>query len=74
MSKAVKIIIGIVLVLLLLVVLKYFNDSNKESVVDFKTEQKVETVDNNLELSEEVEFDDDELNEVLKDDINLKKE
>ena len=39
MSKAVKIIIGIVLVLLLLVVLKYFNDSNKESVVDFKTEQ-----------------------------------
>ena len=45
-----------------------------DSLVDFKTEQKVETVDNNLELSEEVEFDDDELNEVLKDDINLKKE
>ena len=45
-----------------------------DSPVDFKTEQKVETVDNNLELSEEVEFDDDELNEVLKDDINLKKE
>ena len=45
-----------------------------DSPVGFKTEQKVETVDNNLELSEEVEFDDDELNEVLKDDISLKKE
>ena len=46
--------------------------SNKAPIssVDFKTEKEVETVDDNLELSEEVEFDDDELNEVLKDDIS----
>ena len=44
-----------------------------DSPVGFKTEQKVETVGNNLELSEEVEFDDDdELNEVLEDDTSLK--
>ena len=52
---------------------KKIQKKTTDSSVDFKTEKKVETVDNNLELSEEVEFDDDELNEVLKDDISLKK-
>jgi len=40
----------------------------------FKTEKKVETVKDNLELSEEVAFDDDDLSEVLEGDVNLKKE
>ena len=53
---------------------KIIQKKTSDSPADFKTEQKVETADNNLELSEEVEFDDDELNEVLKDDISLKKE
>ena len=44
------------------------------SSLDFKTEKKVETVDDNLELSEEVEFEDDELNEVLKEDANSEEE
>ena len=39
--------------------------------VDVKTENEVETVDNDLELSEEVEFDD---NEVLEDDVDFKDE
>ena len=49
----------------------------KKTTVNFenlKTEKKVETVNDDLELSEEVEFDGDELNEALEDDINLKKE
>ena len=50
--------------------------SNKAPVssVDFKTEKEVKTLDDNLELSKEVEFDDDELNEVLENDTSLKKE
>ena len=44
------------------------------SSLDFKTEKEVETVDNNLELSKEVEFDDDELNEVLENDVSLEEE
>ncbi len=39
--------------------------------VDFKTVKEVEKVDNDLEISEEVEFDDDE---VLEDDTNFKNE
>ena len=38
MKKSVKIIIGIVLIMLLLVVLKYFKDSNSAEVVDFDTD------------------------------------
>lgn len=38
MKKSVKIIIGIVLIMLLLVVLKYFKDANSAAVVDFNTE------------------------------------
>ena len=46
-----------------------------DSSIGFKTDEEVKTVDDSLELSEEVEFDDaDELNEVLEDDISLKKE
>ena len=41
------------------------------SAIDIKTEKEVKKVDDNLELSEEVEFDDDEINEVLEDDDNL---
>ena len=41
---------------------------------DFKTEKKVETVDYNLELSEEVEFDDNELNEVIGNEASLEEE
>ena len=50
--------------------------SNKAplSSVGFKPEKKVETLDENLELSKEVEFDDVELNEVLGDDTSLEKE
>ena len=36
--------------------------------------KEVETVDDNLELSKEVEFDDEELNEVLEDDTSLEEE
>ena len=36
--------------------------------------KKFETLDDNLELSKEVEFDDEELNEVLENDNNLEKE
>lgn len=39
MKKTVKIIIGIVLLILLLVVLKYFKDSNSAEVVDYNTEE-----------------------------------
>ena len=39
-----------------------------------KQKKEVETVDDNLELSKEVEFDDDELNEVLEDDDSLEEE
>ena len=44
--------------------------SNKApfSSVGFKPEKKVETLDENLELSKEVEFGDDEFNEVLVND------
>jgi len=38
MNKTVKIILGIVLLILLVVVLKYFKDSNAKEVVDYKTE------------------------------------
>lgn len=38
MNKTVKIILGIVLLLLLVFVLKYFKDSNMKEVVDYKTE------------------------------------
>ena len=45
------------------------------SSVDFKTEKEVDTADNNLVLSEEVEYDeDDELNEVLEDNNILEKD
>ncbi len=43
MKKSVKIIIGIVLVVLLLFVLKYFKDSNSEAVVDYKVEEPFHT-------------------------------
>ena len=49
----------------------------KKTAVNFesiKTEKKVETVDNNLELSEEVGFDDDEINAVIEDDISATQE
>ena len=36
--------------------------------LDFKTVKEVKTVDDNLELSKEVEFGDDEFNEVLEND------
>ncbi|MBT8270748.1 MAG: biotin/lipoyl-binding protein, partial [Bacteroidia bacterium] len=39
MNKTVKIIIGIVLLVLLVVVLKYFKDSNSEELEDFKVEE-----------------------------------
>ena len=38
MNKTVKIILGIVLILLLVFVLKYFKDSNTKEVVDYKTD------------------------------------
>ena len=38
MNKTVKIILGIVLLILLVYVLKYFKDSNAKEVVDYKTE------------------------------------
>ena len=42
--------------------------------LSFKTEKEVETLDDNLELSKEVEFDDNELDEALENDINLQEE
>ena len=39
MNKTVKIILGIVLLILLVFVLKYFKDSNKRDVIDYKTAQ-----------------------------------
>ncbi len=39
MSKTVKIILGIIVLLLLVVVLKYFKDSNSEEVEDFTVEE-----------------------------------
>tara|TARA_Y100000991_G_scaffold211479_1_gene194119 strand:- start:1285 stop:2418 length:1134 start_codon:yes stop_codon:yes gene_type:complete len=39
MNKTVKIISGIVLLVLLVFVLKYFKDSNKKDVIDYKTAQ-----------------------------------
>ena len=44
--------------------------SNKTTIssVDFKKEKEVETVEDHLELSKEVEFDDNEFNEVLEND------
>ena len=39
MNKTVKIILGIVLLILLVFVLKYFKDSNKKNVIDYKTAQ-----------------------------------
>ena len=39
MNKTVKIILGIVLLILLVFVLKYFKDSNKKDVIDYKTTQ-----------------------------------
>jgi HlyD family secretion protein len=39
MKKTVKIIIGIVLLILLLMVLKYFKDSNSEEIIDYKVEE-----------------------------------
>ena len=44
------------------------------SSIDLKTEKKVEAVDDNLELSEEVDFDEDELDKVLENDTSLEKE
>ncbi len=44
------------------------------SSVDFKTEKEVETVDDDLELSKEVAFDNDELNEVLENDASIEEE
>ena len=38
------------------------------------TEKEVEKIDDNIELSKEVEFDDDELNEVLIDDTSQEEE
>ena len=38
------------------------------SSLDFKTEKEVEKVDDNLEISKEVEFGDDEFSEVLEND------
>ena len=39
MKKSVKIILGIIFLILLLVVLKYFKDSNSKSIEDFKVEE-----------------------------------
>ena len=39
MNKTVNIILGIVLLILLVFVLKYFKDSNKKDVIDYKTAQ-----------------------------------
>ena len=52
------------------------NNAKKAPVnsLDFKMKKEVETVDDNLELSKEVEFDDEELNEVLENDTSLEEE
>jgi len=39
MKKSIKIILGIVLLILFVVVLKYFKDSNTKDIVEYKTEQ-----------------------------------
>ena len=39
-----------------------------------KIKEEIKTLDNNPELSEEVEFNDSELNEVLESDVNLDEE
>ncbi len=39
MKKTVKIILGLVVIILLVVVLKYFKDSNSKDVVDYKVEE-----------------------------------
>ncbi|RMZ50747.1 efflux RND transporter periplasmic adaptor subunit [Flavobacteriaceae bacterium PRS1] len=39
MKKAVKIILGIVVLILLVIVLKYFKDSNSKDIVDYETEE-----------------------------------
>ena len=39
MSKTLKIILGIVIVVLLAVVVKYFKDSNSQEIVDYKTDE-----------------------------------
>ncbi len=39
MNKTVKIIIGIVILILLIWVLKYFKDANSEEILDYKTEE-----------------------------------
>ncbi|GAA4289819.1 efflux RND transporter periplasmic adaptor subunit [Aestuariibaculum suncheonense] len=46
MSKTVKIIIGIVVLILLLVVLKYFKDANSKAIEDFKVEEPFYTAIN----------------------------
>ncbi|MGC6438961.1 MAG: efflux RND transporter periplasmic adaptor subunit [Flavobacteriaceae bacterium] len=38
MKKSIKIIVGIILLILLVMVLKYFKDSNTKDVIDYKTE------------------------------------
>ena len=43
MNKTVKIILGIVLLILFVYVLKYFKDSNKKDVVDYKTAESIYT-------------------------------
>ena len=42
--------------------------------LDFKMKKEAETVDDNLELSKEVEFSDEEINEVLGNDTSLEEE
>ncbi len=39
MKKTIKIIVGIVLIVLLLFVLKYFKDSNSKDIIDYKVEE-----------------------------------
>lgn len=39
MNKTVKIILGIVVLILLVIVLKYFKDSNSKDIVDYETEE-----------------------------------
>ena len=42
--------------------------------LDFKMKKEAETVDDNLELSKEVEFNDEELIEALENDTSLEEE
>jgi hypothetical protein len=54
---------------------KIIHKKSSINSVDIKTEKKVETFEeDNLELSKEVEFDDDELDEVLQNDTSVQKE